>query len=401
MIKEGYRQILFFSVIVIVLGIFLGPCQVRADDREIAVTNTLETGTVEIDLAQWMIEGGKEVPWENRQEILPGREISLIPRIKNLGEDCYVRVWVSFVMKKEVEDPISCEDLLGLGEDWIRIGDCFYYKNILRNNQYTDLFEGYKIPEQWNTRYDESGNIVDYYTDNQVMVRFTADAVQSRNFTPDFQSETPWGEIEIQKCRNRDGYEFRVYESSEKTFLSVVYEEEADRLLAQPENFFENLGTLMPGDRIRDVIHLENRNKPAVLYFKTEVIEEKEILEKIELKISFRKDDAEVLLYQGPLNSRELSKYESLGEYGTGEAGELIFELSVPEKLDNAYSMNQGKVRWWFMAKEEELPREWEIKEKQTVKTGDRSSMVIYACMGIVSLMVLSMGICTRIRRRK
>lgn len=399
--KKYYRRVLLLGIMAVVLGVFSKARQVWAEDSEISVTNTLETGTVEIDLAQWMMEKNREVPWENSQEILPGDEISLIPRITNLGADCYVRVWVSFDMEKKVEDPIGYEDLTGIGEDWLRIGNCFYYKKILKTNQHTDLFGGYRIPAGWNTRYDESGNIVDYYTDNKLTVRFTADAIQSQNFTPDFQSETPWGEVDIQECKSRDGYEFRTYETAKKTLLSVVYEAEADKLLAQPENFFENLGMLMPGDQVRDSIRLENKNNTAVLYFKTEVLEEKEILEEIELKILFCKDDKEVLLYQGPLNSRELSQYVSLGEYQTGEQGELIFELSVPEKLNNAYSMEQGKVRWWFMAKEAERPVEPEITEKQTVKTADCLHPDQYMWLGAVSLIVLGMGIRIRIRSRR
>lgn len=62
------------------------------------------TGKVDICLKEYMLEEGKEVPWKNGKDVLPGGFVSKIPRIRNDGAECYVRATVSFSSQKESEN---------------------------------------------------------------------------------------------------------------------------------------------------------------------------------------------------------------------------------------------------------------------------------------------------------
>ena len=64
----------------------------------VEVKNHIETGDVNIDLAEYQMADGNEVPYINDQKgILPGDTISKIPRITNLAEDCYIRCQITYV----------------------------------------------------------------------------------------------------------------------------------------------------------------------------------------------------------------------------------------------------------------------------------------------------------------
>ena len=109
------------------------------------------TGKVDICLKEYMLEEGKEVPWKNGKDVLPGGFVSKIPRIRNDGAECYVRATVSFSSQKESEKPLSLENLEGISSDWVRDGDYFYYKHTVKPGEKVELFQGIRIPWEWKT----------------------------------------------------------------------------------------------------------------------------------------------------------------------------------------------------------------------------------------------------------
>ena len=315
---------------------------IQAEKAETSVTNQIETGIVDIDLGEWMIdEQGEKVPWRKFEKAVPGDFISWIPRITNEAVDCYIRVKVQLSTEREIERKLTLDDLEGIKEGWIRRGDYFYWPKILSHGEQVELLEGFTIPPEWDTKYDKDGNQIDYYENNKIKMELQVDAIQSQNFEPDFQIESPWGEVEIQECLHEDGYNFNSFKKASEVGLSVVFEDEAKRLIASPEDFFEGFPTLLPGDAMEGAVTLNNNGKDAELYFKTEILEEKELLEKLELTITLEKDQKSKTLYHGPLNSREITEYLSLGVLKKGEKGALSFHVYVPEELDNAYSLQK------------------------------------------------------------
>ena len=113
-------------------------------------------------------------------------------------------------------------------------------------------------------------------------------------------------------------------------------------------------------------------------------------------------------LYHGPLNSREITEYLSLGVLKKGEKGALSFHVYVPEELDNAYSLQNGKVRWWFMAENRQKETETlktsteKTLDKTPVKTGDTTTVLPYVFLtGCGLLTTIVLGYSIRKRRKK
>ena len=62
---------------------------------------------------------------------MPGQVISLIPRITNSGDSCYVRVSVKYEDGNNIERTLAPNNIENSSEEWVRQGDYWYYKNVL------------------------------------------------------------------------------------------------------------------------------------------------------------------------------------------------------------------------------------------------------------------------------
>lgn len=323
---------------------------------ETSVTNTLSTSVVDIGLANYRSVDGKEVPFTEEDKkvmVMPGMRISQIPKITNKAEDCYIRAGISIDGKEKVERPLSLEDISGFTEAWVRKGEYYYYKDILKTKECVPLFDTVTIPCEWETRYEE-GVVKDHYTLNDWEITVRVDAIQAKNFTPDFGRDFPWGiegeDYDIQKCIQEDGYEFNVYQKEEPPQFTIVYEGESDKLITSHDNLFAGIPRLLPGDKKEGAFTMKNNGKKSqTFYFRTEILEEQEILEQILLTIQ----TGEKTIYEGPLNSRKLQEYVSLCRLEKGETQEVRFSIYVPKSLDNRYTLNNCKVKWLFKTEEE------------------------------------------------
>lgn len=74
--------------------------------------------------------------------------------------------------------------IYGLGGSWVKKSDgYYYYTDILKTGESTDLFKGIQIPANFPQEAEGSAFHLD----------ISVDAIQSQNFTPDFSSGMPWG----------------------------------------------------------------------------------------------------------------------------------------------------------------------------------------------------------------
>ena len=240
---------------------------------ETSVTNTLSTGIVDIELEEYRIQDGEEERYEDVKDILPGQVISKIPRIRNAGNDCYIRV------KLELTGTEESIEIREIGENWMQGRDGYlYYTEVLKTGEETDLFQSIRIPED----FAQAEN-------STFQLKIDAEGIQSKNFTPDFEADAPWGAVEIQQCKKEGQYDISSFKQASDQSLRVVYEGDSQKLFSEPEDFFTNFPVMLPGDAYEETAVLQNTaDKPVKLYFRgaSEETADNDLLEQIGLTIT-------------------------------------------------------------------------------------------------------------------
>ncbi len=144
-----------------------------AVETQTGIKNTVSTGGISIDIDTFTVKDGNTVPLEGKTVIDRDKAISYIPRIKNNAEDCYIRVSVSAASDLQEVDLIK--EITDLSPDWKLTGGYLYYTKPLKHDQTVDLCSGFHMPKDW-----------DYMKSNDLCVKITADAIQTKHFNPDF-----------------------------------------------------------------------------------------------------------------------------------------------------------------------------------------------------------------------
>ena len=337
------------------------------------VTNHFETGIVDISLTEYQRIGDSETLWVDSPIVLPGDTISKIPRIHNDGNDCYVRAKVTISAPEgEDADYLSGISIGGIGEQWYLADDgYYYYSNILPHGEDVDVFQWVKIAD--NLSNEQQGRL--FYVDIDV------DAIQSKNFAPDYSSATPWGSVEILLCEKEGMYDISQLKQSDTQSFQIVYQGDAQKLIKSHDDFFTNIPYLLPGDVYSDSVSISNTGaKDIKLYFRSEALDSSELLDKITLKITTDINGKEKVFYEGALRAEDLNESLVLGVIPKGEKGTFKFEISVPSELNNKYTILDSYVKWIFSTEE--------IQESSP-ETGDNSNIGLYVGMAGVSLFVL------------
>ncbi len=343
--------------------------------ESVEVTNHFETGIVDIELTEYQKNGDTEELWADKENILPEEEISKIPRIENDGVDCYVRAKITFRNTEEVDE--KC--LFGMDEQWMKADDgYYYYKEVLPQGSKVDIFRGVKIPKD----FSQDNESESFYIDIDV------DAIQSKNFTPEFETAAPWGSVEILACEKEGKYDINTFKQSDTKSFAIRYQGDAKKLVKNHEDFFSNFPYLMPGDVYSDSIELNNDSEDEVkLYFRSEALENSELLDKILLTITTDIGGKETIVYTGSLRAKELSEDIILGTINAKTSGKFEYKIEVPKELNNKYSILNSYVKWVFST--EPIEKEEDIKN-----TGDTLSPGFIICyLGIVLCIISVMGL--------
>ena len=211
--------------------------------QEGEVTTTIRSGEVRIRMHRYGDEK-KEKGWEDLEHILPGQKITMITEIENLGENCLIRYQMTAEAKSNREIPIS--SFSGIPGNCVRKGEYFYHTDVVKHRETVRLFTAFTLPETW-----EQGG------EDEIRIHVAADAIQSRNFTPDFTSEHPWGDQVIQKVSGKTGDQLRILTPRKGTCRVVL---EGDDIITVPDTFFAEFGTLVPGDVIQGELQIDNRS---------------------------------------------------------------------------------------------------------------------------------------------
>lgn len=339
----------------------------------LSLKNEVNTGAINIELKEYTIKQGQEFLYtDNETAVLPGQIISLIPRISNIGDASYVRAKLAFTSEDEGLVQLSDDDVKGMSENWVKIGEYWYYKNIINSGENIDLFKEVIIPI----------DIPNEFQGKSIELNITAEAIQANNFSPDFNSSSPWNGINATES-NTTYHSDKIQINSKAV---IEYENSANLYINVPENFFHKLGHILPGDTISEEITINNTKESEVEYFlstdKVDGTSQKslELLEKLQLKII----SPNGVIYDGKAYKIDNC---SLGKYSPKTLTNLKFTITVPIELDNEYADLMSEMKWSFSVEKQQ-----EKTEEKSPQTGDykfKIAITIFAISTIGLIVVL------------
>ena len=322
--------------LITLLSLFLA-VPVSAQDQ-IEVVNNIGMGNVSVSLIseQYDAETGKNIPWKQDRVVLPGEEISEIVTIKNEGEEAWIRAKLDFTTHSSLN---LTESDVKIVDGWERHKDGFFYwKTAVKNGQSVKFIESVTVPAAW-----DSSKI----KKTKFNLNVQTDAVQSKNFTPDFSRDDPWFGTLIETSI----YNYTRTNSPTDINFFVAYEGGAEGLIHKGDNFFSNWGTAMPGDSFEDEIAIGNRYAKKVrMYFRTENDFTNDLEKQIKLKI-FRGENN---IYDGTLF--DVRNEMVLADLNQGDNFVLKYSVEIPKELGNAYSLAEGSSKWIFRAEIVDTP---------------------------------------------
>lgn len=326
------RKRIYFIIPAMCSVLTMTPCMAYAGEYTTEVTNSVTLGDVSISLSEYELdEDGKEVPYQNDKQVLPGQTVDKIVRITNNANASWIRVKAEYTSEEGL-DSLSDEELTLADGDWEKIGDYYYYKKPVAKDESVDFLKRVKIPASWDSTYAEKG----------FSIILTADAVQEANFTPDWSAGDPWFGTVIETCVHTS-YDPKL--AGNQTF-SVMFENGADGLVKTEEDFFSNWTSLMPGDTVSGQVALKNNYRRTVtMYFKTETIADDALLKALHLEIK----NGNTVLYSGAMDGAITEKVK-IASLAMNEEAVLTYTVSVPKELNNSYALSKTQTKWIFSA---------------------------------------------------
>ncbi|MCQ2545033.1 MAG: hypothetical protein MJ144_01200 [Clostridia bacterium] len=269
----------------------------------------------------------------------PGELVDYNPRVINLNADSFIRVRFDENLR----------EVCGLEKGWIKRGNCYYYKTPLATGESRTVFSKIRIPESLT---DE---------DSSYRIRATADAIQAKNFQPDFNSISPWGTIKVEQAKASEGNQVAsvATRSSNPDFNCIS----PGTFECSTEDLFSNFENFQPGDTYSEMLNMRNNSgREVTIYFRTEN-RSTDLLEEMHLRISCCKSK----VYEGSLSSGELKNFMKVATIENGQAAGLEFQISMPKSADNRYAMLKDNVTWIIAVKDADA----ETPGKESPKTGD------------------------------
>lgn len=347
--KKLFLLGLFFFILMSTSGIY-------------ALTNqetdgTLSTGIVDISIDNYTLnENNEEIPYsETTSVVYPGDKISLIPKINNLGESCFVRVKINYI-----DTSTNFLDYTtGFSNSLTKYGDYYYYTDVLDNASNIKIFDAIKIPDDITT------------TDNErkIKLEIIAEAIQSKNFVPDYSLSDPWKGITPSE-NTKSSYDIDT--ETGKLKINILYEDNTINDISVNKDFFKQMYNVMPGDNFVDYAELKNTSKNSNKYYLKILTDDKKeeeinLLNNIHLTITNKNGQ---IIYNGNLLSSE--KF-LLGEYATNDYDKFEFKIEVPSELENEFTLLNPKLYFVFSSESEEDTN----KVPSNPKTGDKIDLAL------------------------
>lgn len=307
--------------------------------HSVEAENRIFTGDVSITLEEYQLdEEGREVPYEDGKQVVPGQTVDKIVKIRNEAEPVWIRAEGRYLAEDGPEGSFG-EMAGGMGDRWIRCGNYFYWSEPVASGESVCFFRTVTVPAEW----DEEREGTDF------ALEVTAQAVQAAHFTPDFSLEDPWFGIPIEACVHGGGEEEPDTGDGE---YSVIFENGSEGFVKIGEDFFGSFGALVPGDSVMDSVKVGSRYDGRVdIWFRTEPAgrteQEERLLEQLQLAVW----SGEELIYEGPLSGGVPEEGILLAEgLSRGENKDLSYRVSMPGELGNAWAVRESGVKWIFRA---------------------------------------------------
>ncbi len=320
--------------------------------------NGLSTSAVDIDIKEY--NQNNQLFDRDGEMVMPGDEIILIPRINNLGIECYLRAKIEYTINNEV---FSVNDYIkGNYTSWHKNGDYYYYNSVFAKESSIDLFNKVIIP-----------NLSSDYNGKKVIVHIIVDAVQAKNF------DGNWDNVTIKKSVNR------AYDINYDGESSIVYEDNIDHHILFNNKFFNRLGNMLPGDSVKETISILNNSDFDNEYYLSidyDNLSNEELALLQKMKLLIRKHNNDILVDS---NLADKSKH-SLGRYSKGKEDNLTIEISLPKDTDNDFSKLFAKIIWRFSY--DNLNQNEEVNP-QTGDYGFDLSIILFIISAIGFLIVL------------
>ncbi len=334
--KKRFGRIIIGGILLL-----LFPCVSALAILEKSVNYHFFSKKVAVRIENYTKKNGTYIPVEDVGiAVMPGEFSSRIPVIYNEGMDCYVRVKISITSDKEPSVPITMQNIVGMSKKWILIGDYFYYKDVLLEDEVVEVFEGISMPQEWVETIDSG---------NQWEVQVEAEAIQAKHLIPDFRNQDPWGvqeeEFEILDAKEDEALE-EVEEELKHEFIFAI-ESEVESFQIKIEESFQNMGDFVPGDEKGQEIKISNLDqKERMLYMKAEVQNDIRLLKDMEVTIWWKCNTIETMLYRGAAaNVCDLLERVTLIVPGNAE-GILRVAFVLSKEADNHCSVQEGSIRF-------------------------------------------------------
>ena len=295
-------------------------------------------------------------------DLAPNMTVPYKPIISYKGVDAYIR----FTLDISNEFIKQCT-FSGLNENWVKKGEYYYYTKPVHHEDEIETFKSFLVPADWSELEPPD------FMNSNFNITALCDAVQAENFTPDFGSETPWGELEIEYDNDYDGSQYNNdYQITKNIPIEMNLKGSGSYSLSS--NTMANQ-SILPGDTYKNSIILKNIGKHNIdVFFNTSEMpktEEDNLLDALQLKIYL--DGKEY--YEGTLRAASLNKWDNLLEIKKGETHEMSYEIYAPKELDNAYQIKEDSFIWNF--KYHDIP--------DAPKTGDSANLLIWLIIATIS----------------
>lgn len=354
------RKIFIFVFSLLLLFSLFG--QVFAYFPSLNIINEFTNGAVDIAIGDKSIIDNSN----GYNTVLPFDKIDRNPYIVNNGADCYVRIKFVFSNSEIVNE----DNLIWLNPDLLQKNDGYYYYNkILKSNDFLDIFDGIQLGD-----IDEQHQLTDFGVDIQV------DAVQSKNFSIDFNAENPWGVVEVLHI-DENYPQIKEYKQLANKTINIECQGDMGSFVKNFDNFFCDLSILMPGDIYSDVLEIKNSGEQVQkIYFSTHCIENKEFLNKVKMTVV---DECGNTVFDGVLGEDESFV---LCDVNAKSNSKLTFTINVSAEIGNEHASETSVLQWIFSTEQ--------IITPSNPKTGDNTNIQLYFVLMIISAagLILSIG---------